>query len=297
LAALSRKLDESLTKDEEDHTRMEVARTRADIYEWVAYDPGHLDDPIDQSTVDEAKQIIEGWEKKSSKSSRPVAEGASSEGAEFQEAGSEEEESGEAKRFIESSLWHALKTEDLFRCWALLRALKICSRWEKASADVAFALAECHFKLQDQNAAQELRNADDELHEEMVEHRELRHEASHLQCLLICHCRLLKIQKLRQEDEEEKKRQGKVVADQQQESESTDSQQEDRAIRANQREILDVLKKMGRGRVTIFSQIQRRNLTQDEFRVEVNKIAAGMGIRDKQDAYGDDGDTDAAKGS
>lgn len=296
LAGLSRKLEGSRTRDEEEHTRMEVARTRADIYEWVAYDPGHLDDPIDQPTVDEAKDLIGSWEKKSSESSRAVKEGAPLGRAGSEEAESAEGESGEAESFIESSLWSALETDDLFRCWALLQAQKICSNWEKASADVAFALAECHFKLRDPDAVEEFKNADEELHEEMVEQRELRHEASHLQCLLICHCRLLKIQKLKEEDEEREKRKGRVTVDQPEEGEGTDSQQEDRAIRANQREILEVLKKMGRGRVTIFSQIQRRNLTQDEFRVEVNKIAAGMGIRDKRDASGDEGGTNAAAG-
>jgi hypothetical protein len=274
---------------------MEVARTRADIYEWVAYDPGHLDDPIDQPTVDKAKGIIRSLEQESSKSSPPVEEDASSEGA----------ESAEAQNFIDSLLWSKLDTPDLFRCWALLQAQEICSDWEKSSADVAFALAECHFKLRNSEAAKEFRRADHKLHE-MVEHRELRHEATHLQCLLICHCRLLKIQELKEEDKEKKRKQ-KVTADQQEEGESTDSQQEegestdsqqeDRAIRANQREILKVLKKMGQGRVTIFSQIQRRNLTQDEFRVEVNKIAAGMGIRDKQNESGDEGGTDAAEGA
>ncbi|HET9593701.1 MAG TPA: hypothetical protein VFP17_12380 [Solirubrobacterales bacterium] len=289
LADLSRKLEESRTKDEEVHTRMEVARTRADIYEWVAYDPRHLDDPIEQATVNKAEEIIRSEKQKVPEAGQPGKKEAPS-----QEADAEGAKSEEAKNFIGSSLWAALETDDLFRCWALTEAQKICSNWEEASADIAFALAECHFKLRNPEAAKEFKKADIELHEEMVERRELRHEASHLQCLLICHCRLLKIQILKEEDAEEK---GKVAATQQEEGEGTDAQQEDRAIRSNQREILDVLKKMGRGRVTIFSQIQRRNLPQDEFRVEVKEIAAGMGVREKQDEPGDKGGNSAAEGS
>jgi tetratricopeptide (TPR) repeat protein len=297
LSALSRKLEGSSAKEEEKHTRMEVARTRADIYEWVAYDPGHLDDPIEQSTVDEARLIIASHGEEESPaepaSAQEVPEGPAA----------EKKEPEEARGFVESPLWQALATDDLFRCWALREAQDLCSNWEDASADIAFALAECHFKLRDERAVEEFRNADEELHQEMVEHRELRHEASHLQCLLICHCRLLKLQKLEeQKKEEEKEERGRenteeVAGDREEEEKATtDVQQEDRLIRSTQREILKVLKRLGRGRVTIFSQIQRRNLTQEEFRDEVSEIAAGMGIRDKQGASGELGDNDAPQG-
>jgi len=290
LATLSRKLDESETRDEEAHTRLEVARTQADIYEWVAYDPAHLDDPIAKPTVDKAKQIIASFEQKPPESSPPEGE----------DAASSNEEPKESQDFIDSPRWVALDSEDLFRCWALLEAQSICSAWEKSSADVAFALAECHFKLGHHEAAEEFRNADHDLHEAMAEHRELRHEASHLQCLLICHCRLLKLQELEKEDEEGKDGEDEVVAaDGQKEGNGKGSRQDEiRAIGANQREILDVLKKMGRGRVTIFSQIQRRNLTQDEFRAEVGKIVKDMRLpSDGKTTPGDEEVTDAAEGS
>jgi len=263
LEKLSRKLEESGTKDEEVHTRLEVARTQADIYEWVAYDRKHLDDPIDAELVKEAKRIIESASKEEFEQVRTATEAPS----------------GKAKKFIDSPVWVRLEEAesaeaegDLFRCWALLQAQKICSVWEKSSAEVAFALAECHFKLRDPRAAKEFNKADDELHEEMGEHREQRHEASVLQSLLICHCRLLKLQEIKEKEEKKEAEKQGTVPEEHQEENKEFRQKETGAIRATQREVLDAVRKMGRGRVTIFSEIQRRNLTQEEFRVEVNDI-------------------------
>jgi tetratricopeptide (TPR) repeat protein len=285
LEKLSRKLEEIGTKDEEAHTRLEVARTQADIYEWVAYDRKHLDDPIDREVVEEAKRIIE----------------SASEG-EFEQVqtAAENPPSGKAKKFIDSPVWVRLEegeaAEDLFRCWALLQAQKICSGWEKSSAEVAFALAECHFKLRDPRAAKEFNKADDELHEEMGEHREQRHEASVLQSLLICHCRLLKLQEIKEKEEKkEAEKEGTIPEDHQEENKEF-RQKETGAIRATQREVLDAVRKMGRGRVTIFSEIQRRNLTQEEFRVEVNDIFNEMHLGEgEKTGPGDKGAVGAAE--
>lgn len=249
LAEMDQKLKENEVQDDQTHTLQEVARTQADIYEWVAYDPAHLDEPIEITVVEKAKQIL---------------------------ANPAEPPSETAKDFIDSSLWDELEEPNLFRCWALLQAQEICSRWDKSSADVAFALAECHFKLQDTRAPEEFRNADNELHDEMGEHREQRHDASVLQSLLICHCRLLKLQERKEKAEREQaEADGKGKEERGKESEES-QQKETSAIRSTQREVLDAVKKMGRGRVTIFSQIQRRNLTQEEFRAEVGMIVTEM---------------------
>ena len=296
LDRLSRKLEESGTKDEEAHTRLEVARTQADIYEWVAYDRKHLDDPIDRHVVQEAKRIID-----------------SASEADFEQLQTEAEDpsTGKANAFIDSPVWVSLKetkvaeaadgvevADDLFRCWALIQAQEVCSGWQKSSAEVAFALAECHFKLRDPRAAKEFNNADDELHEEMGEHREQRHEASVLQSLLICHCRLLKLQELKEKEEKkEAEKKGTVPEDHLEENKEF-RQKETGAIRATQREVLDAVRKIGRGRVTIFSEVQRRNLTQEEFRVEVNDIFNEMHLGEgERNKLGDKGAVGAAEGS
>lgn len=269
------KLDEALkksgTQDDQVHTQLEVARTRADIFEWIAYDPKHLDEPIPITTVEVAKGIV-------GEPPTPLPE--------------------TAEELIDSDLWKALEDPDMFRCWALLHAQEICSDWDQSSADVAFALAECHFKLQNPRAPKEFRNADAEIHEEMGEHREQRHDASLLQSLLICHCRLLKLQ---EEKEEAERTMAKAGDEAQREhaKESEDFQKkEDAAIRSTQREVLDAVKKMGRGRVTIFSQIQRRNLTQEEFRAEVGAIVTEMHLRGgKETESGGEGEASAAEAS
>lgn len=284
LEKLSQKLEESGTKDEEAHTRLEVARTRADIFEWVAYDRKHLDDPIDEEIVEEATRIIES---------------APEEDFEQIQTAAEDPSSGRAKKFIDSPVWVRLgetdAADDLFRCWALLQAQAICSAWEKVSAEVAFALAECHFKLRDSRATEEFNNADDELHEKMGEHREQRHEATVLQSLLICHCRLLKLQDMKEKEEKKAEEEGTVSEDHQEENKEF-RQKETGAIRATQREVLDAVRKMGRGRVTIFSQIQRRNLTQEEFQAEVNDIFNEMHLGEgERSGPGDKGAVGAAE--
>jgi hypothetical protein len=261
LTTLTQRLRAHETRDDHTHTLLEVARTQADIYEWVAYDPKHLDEPIDKEVVDEAREIIENPEHP------PMAELAEAPA---------DPPIGKAVAFIDSPLWSALDDGDLFRSWALLQAQAICEEWDTSSADVAFALAECHFKLDNPRAAAEFRKADDELHAEMAEHREQRREASILQSLLICHCRLLKLQEVAEQDQKDG---GEELREANQEVQ----QRETGAIRATQREVLDAVKEMGRGRVTIFSQIQRRNLTQDEFKAEVGRIVSDMHLGEGED--------------
>lgn len=244
LAKLADDVEKNESKGDETHTRLEVARTRTDIYEWVAYDRKHLDEAIDGDAVAEARAILEA-ERQRAEAEQQAAE------AEGQGADAEEEEEAKAVDFLDSPLGKELSTDDLLRCWALLEAQAICEYHEDRDSDLAFALAECHFKLgQWKEATEEFEKADDDLHAEIGQHREQRRDVSLRQSLLICHCRLLKLQE--QDGETKDKETGH--------------------IRAAQREVQEAVKEMGQGRVTVFSQIQRRNLTQEEFRAEVRDI-------------------------
>ncbi len=265
LTELDEALKNSGMQDDQVHTQLEVARTQADIFEWIAYDRKHLDEPIPVTTVVAAKGIV-------GEPPPPLPE--------------------KAEELIDSDLWTALKDPDLFRCWALLHAQEICSHWDQSSADVAFALAECHFKLQNPRAPKEFDKANTKIHEEMGEHREQRHEASLLQSLLICHCRLLKLQEEKEATEKKEREEAERKAGEARDEARGEDfhKKEDAAIRSDQREVLDAVKKMGRGRVTIFSQIQRRNLTQEEFKTEVAEIVTEMRLR------GDDEAKPAAEG-
>jgi hypothetical protein len=119
-------------------------------------------------------------------------------------------------------------------------------------------LAECYFKLRQNEAAERaFASAEHAVHDEFGEHREKRKVASLDQSLLICHGRLLK---LREKDEEQRRL-------------------ETRQIRQASRDTREAVSAMRQGRVTVFSQIQRRNVTQDEFRAEVDDIVDQEGLR------------------
>lgn len=282
LTKLDQALAKSGTQGDQLHTQLEVARTQADIFEWISYDRKHLDEPIPITAVEAAKEVV-------GEPPAPLPE--------------------TAEELIGSPLWHALDEpgeQNLFRCWALLHAQEICSDWGQSSADVAFALAECHFKLHDPRAPKEFDNANTEIHDQMGEHREQRHEASLRQSLLICHCRLLKLQEEKEKAERKEKAEaegkvGEAKDEAQGEGEEEEGEdfhkKEDAAIRSDQREVLDAVKKMGRGRVTIFSQIQRRNLTQEEFKTEVGAIVTEMHLRGGKETDAGEEEASAAEAS
>lgn len=230
LAKLATHIEKSEDQRAQVHTRLEVARTRADIYEWVAYDPRHLDDPLKKQTIRRARNL----------------------------AGRKIKIEGATKFTLEDS-WRSLGEEDTFRAWALLQAQAICEEQKASSFDVAFALAECYFKLRDRRADSAFEQAEHSLHDQFGEFREKRRDASLQQCLLICHSRLLK---LRRKDNQQRR---------------AETRQMLQAARHTQEAIND----MRQGHVTIFSQIQRRNLTQAEFRAEVNAIVKQEGIKSK----------------
>ena len=184
-----------------DEVLLEIARTRADIYEWVAYDHDHLDDSLD--------------------------------------AASKETKSSEEARELE------------FRTAALEEARKICEEVPEKdrNLDLNFALAECHFKLGEEKAARkEFESAATTIDHEFEVLHEKRQSASLHQSLLICQVRLLGLVK----KAEVKNQRDRV----------------NHALKGAAKE----LKEMRQPSVTVFSQIQRRNISQKEFADEMQEI-------------------------
>lgn len=238
LGTQARKLEESESHRAKEHTRLEIARTRADIYEWVAYDSDHLDDPLKIEAVRELNEFL-------GRDPDPP----NAEEAEAVEAAALEPV--KAEEFIKFPQWDELQDSEVFRAWALKQAQKICQEVEKPNLDVQFARAECLFKLgHGKTADTAFEKAEHALHHEAGELHEKRRTASLHQSVLICHARLLK---LREADPSQKDELG-------------------RRVREASQKTIEVLKDMRQGGVTVFSQIQRRNVTQDEFRDEVNLI-------------------------
>lgn len=225
LTKLALNIDGSEDERAKVHTILEVARTRADIYEWIAYDPRHLDDPLEKEPIERAQGIA---------SISTKAEGAVA--------------------FTSSSDWEKLSDPDdpdRFRAWALRQAQAICEDHPQRNFYVDFALAECLFKLRDFHRADSaFEKAEHAVHEEFGEHREKRKTASLHQSLLICHSRLLK---LRDSDDDRRRA-------------------ETRQVRQAFRNTREALSDLRQSRVTVFSQIQRRNVTQDEFKTEIAEI-------------------------
>jgi tetratricopeptide (TPR) repeat protein len=187
--------------DRRRHALLEIARTRADIHEWIAYDRGHLDDSLDESK---------------------------------QAAKSETEK------------------EDLkARTEALEKVREICKGVEKKdrNLDLNFALAECLFKLGEGKKAREaFESASATLNHEFDVQHEKRRSASLHQSLLICQVRLLGLV-----DKKERKSQKVEV---------------NRALKEAAKELKD----MRQPSVTVFSQVQRRNIAQEDFAEELQAI-------------------------
>jgi tetratricopeptide (TPR) repeat protein len=269
LAELASEVDESDHHRAKAHTQMEIVRTRADVYEWVGYDPKHLDHPLPPDVVAAGREIVPD---------EPPLEKPS--------------------ELIGSSLW---KRDDpgLLRYWAFSQAQKICQRkgLPEQRAEVDFALAECYFKLRDDRAAKAFGKAEDALRREFGEHREKRREVALHQSLLICGCRLFTVRKeeeeqrreRREEEEERREAIGGSAGDAVYETPTDKVQQREKRER-DIREILQAEQKtqeklndMRQGRVTVFSHIQRRNLTQEEFKKEVRAIVVQEEIGESED--------------
>lgn len=226
LQKLAAQLEKSESQSEtaKHHTSLEIARVRADIYEWIAYDPRHLDDRLKKKAVVECKEVLRR---------HPKAK-----------------EIVRARKFPSEPAWKELGKPDVFRAWALTQARAICEKEKDRNLDVEFALAECLFKLRSPKADGAFEQAQLALRNEFGELHEKRRLASIHQSALICHSRLLK---LRRDDDQQRRA-------------------ETHLVNQAQREALDVVREMRQGRVTVFSQIQRRNISQAEFKEEIDEI-------------------------
>ncbi|HUC07447.1 MAG TPA: hypothetical protein VMR96_05100 [Solirubrobacterales bacterium] len=228
------------------HVALEIARTRADIYVWIAYDPERIDDPLPSVAISEARNVPMLPD--------PAADIAASEEphsfaglATKDETGKAVE--GDAMKFTRSSAAGTL-SPDGFRAWALMQARAICESLPDPNFDVAFALAECHYMLVDEVADKAFADAERALGNEFGDYLEKRKKVSLRQSELICHSRLLA---LRRDDEQEK-------------------EYETRRVRQSERQAREAVSEMRQARVTVFSQIQRRNITQPEYIEEVERI-------------------------
>lgn len=258
LATQAEKLERSKSHRAKHHTRLEIARTRADIYEWVAYDSDHLDDPLQPEAMGKLYRFLKRDPKllnaekelKALEAEEAPEEKKESKAKEVLEA-EEAVEPENAVEFIKPPEQSGLQDPEAFRAWALKQAQHICEQVKEPNLDVRFARAECLFKLGHRKAADTaFEEAEQALHHEAEEFHEKRRTASLHQSVLICHARLLK---LREADPGQKEEQGRRARD------------------AFQKTI-DAVKDMRQGSVTVFSQIQRRNVTQDEFKDEVWQI-------------------------
>jgi tetratricopeptide (TPR) repeat protein len=246
LAELAAELDASADHRAKPHTQLELARTRADVYEWVAYDEKHLDDPLDVRAIKAGEEIL----------SRLQAPEKPSD-------------------LMGSPLWTALDESDLLRYWALTEAQEICEHdLEESNPEVDFALAECYFKLRNGEAEVAFDKAVRGLQHQFGEHRERRREVALHQSLLISHCRHLTLKRLAEKKRREEMGQGGgTEEDSKQATQSKSAREEFRHhIDQAQRDTQEKLNEMRQRSVTVFSHLQRRNLTQEQFRVEVKKI-------------------------
>lgn len=251
LATLAYKVAMSEDHRERHHVSLEVARTRADIYAWIAFDPSRLDRPVPADAVAAARGgSLPALHGPPSKLIRGDVEQLSDDITKSIDA--EKEESAGAVRFSRSQEAEALG-EDEIRAWALEQAVAICEAQHDRNFDLEFALAECHFLIGDDESdadgkvkTKPIKDALTAIHNEFGDYLEQRRRVSLRQCELICHRRLLHL---------------------------TGSEQEARAVSQSATATLEAAGQMRQGRVTIFSQIQRRNLTKPEFVEEVEALA------------------------
>jgi tetratricopeptide (TPR) repeat protein len=235
LAKLAAKLETSESQSAKHHTSLEITRTRADIYEWIAYDPSHLDERLKKKPIAECKKIVRR---------HPEAK-----------------KIAKARKFPSTGAWKELRNPDAFRTWALMQARQICEEERERNLDVEFALAECLFKLRSDKADGAFERAELALHNEFGELHEKRRLASIHQSALICHSRLLKLRRGKKQQRRAESRQ---------------------VIQAS-REALDVVREMRQGKVTVFSQIQRRNISQADFKEEIDEIVKQVKIREEDE--------------
>jgi tetratricopeptide (TPR) repeat protein len=267
LEVLAAKVATSEEHEAKPHTQLEIARTRADVFEWVAYDKSHLDEPLETDAIDEANEILDRLQREGE---IPVPE-------EADEIVDAPEEPERLRKLLGSPLLTtAAEKPDLLRCWALREAGRICEeKFGEQSMEVDFALAECHFKLRDPRAIAAFEKLEKDVSTHFGDHREKRHEVAMYQSLLICNCRLFTLRKEAVEAEDKRQARLREAGEPITPAENVprrNKEEEERHIHRAHRETREKLNQIPRGRVTIFSHIQRRNLTRDEFAAEVEEI-------------------------
>ncbi|HET7486156.1 MAG TPA: hypothetical protein VFJ64_12375 [Solirubrobacterales bacterium] len=245
-------LEVASSKDEHElgHVSLEIARTRADMYLWIAYDHERLDLPLPETPREAALNL--------SLLSDPAAEFARGELTLPETDLSNTEPGGDAESTQRDgeAVLHAKSDEarglgaDVFRGWALRHALEICKNQKNPNFDIRFTLAEALFMLGADSAEKAFIKAERALGGEFGDYLEKRRKVSLRQSELICHSRLLY---LRKADKQEK------------ESETRHVQQSERLARV-------AVSEMRQDRVTVFSQIQKRNVTRAEMLEEIADI-------------------------
>ncbi|HEX6153544.1 MAG TPA: hypothetical protein VFZ19_08495 [Solirubrobacterales bacterium] len=269
------------------HTALEVARTRADIFDWIAYDKDHLDEPLSETAIKEAGAIVADLPSvKKPSDLRTLPQ------------------------------WKDLAEKpDVLRFWALERAQEICEEeiceeetgeeesGEEESGEsrmeVNFALAECYFKLRDDRALRAFEKLEGDISKYFGEDREKRHEVALQQSLLICQCRLFTLRKEAEEELKKLEEEGKSVKRPENVPQRNETE-EKRHIHRAERDTREKLNQMPRGRMTIFSHIQRRNLTREEFAAEVReiviqeRIGQGTGQEGSKEGAGQEGGEESA---
>jgi len=242
------------SKDEHDltHVSLEVARTRADIYAWIAYDPERIDDPLKAKRIAKAKRVGALAEASVDKSKYSITHSVETEGNGKAKATTTVRLHDDASvvRFMGSSRWKKLEKADDVRAWAHMQAREICRAQTEPNFYVTFALAESYFMLRGSKAKKAFEAAEDTLSNEFGEHREKRRNASLEQSSLICHSRLHHLKSKNKQRRKEERRQVLQVS----------------------RRARETVNEMRQGRVTVFSQIQRRNVTRTEFTAEIKRI-------------------------
>jgi hypothetical protein len=252
LSELAVEVAESRESHNLDHVSLEVGRTRADIYTWVAYDPERIDDPLKTEPIAQAEKAGVITEASVDKTKYTLTRELRGEGDNVDKVKEVVELSDDASAvaFMRSPGWEELKSPDDVRAWANMQALEICRVQVEPNFYVKFALAEARFMLQNHEAQQAFEVAEEALSHEFGEHREKRRNASLEQSSLICHSRL---HHLMGERDPRRKDERRLV------------------VQAS-RKARETVNEMRQSRVTVFSQIQRRNVTQAEFSAEVKRI-------------------------
>lgn len=254
------------SEDEHDltHVSLEVARTRADVYAWIAYDPERIDDPVKKRAIKRAKNAGALVEASVNEKKYTITDTIENEGNGAGKSGGRVDLHADASvvAFMSSSRWKKLEKADDVRAWAHMQAREICRVQAEPNFYVTFALAESHFMLEDPEAKKAFETAEETLSNEFGEHREKRRNASLEQSSLICHSRLHHLRRKNKQRRKEERRQVLQVS----------------------RRARETVNEMRQGRVTVFSQIQRRNVTRAEFTAEVKRIVSQDRLKGEKEA-------------